>query len=484
MTSVSIKLGRALAVLALVGSASVAGQPAARAASQADTSAPAAAIAPSAGEPARRPLELEQIVVTGNSRVAESEVLGTLQLSVGDQVNATVLEDARLRLLYAHDLLRSVDFAARPGSERGLVILDVKVTERNPVTLETGFGLHDNYGWFLTLLGVRVDPAAASGTELGLGIRLGFKIAGVDGKFERRSTSGGLGFGGNFHLYAQQHLFFADGVDTTGVDATAYPREFRQDIGRAGAELYLLYEARRSTRFSFGFQVEAVRPESSFVETGGGRAFPYADFPSSLKPDIKHTVITGLYFRLVRDTRDRIAYPRSGSFALFQLQSNNRFLGGDEIFARAKVDFRKHVDLDNWRVLTSRLAVGFVSGGAPYHERFNFGGIYTVRGFRELSLSPTSGDDGVALASCELRFPLIAAAKAPPRLTGLLFVDAGYGWRWGEPTASSAIQAAAGYGVRLRLPWLGMLGVDAGIPFTDGRTGDRFYVHGSLGFSF
>jgi len=54
----------------------------------------------------------------------------------------------------------------------------------------------------------------------------------------------------------------------------------------------------------------------------------------------------------------------------------------------------------------------------------------------------------------------------------------------GDPLTSSDVQLAAGYGMRLRLPWIGTLGLDVGIPFTDGRTGDRFYVHGCLGFSF
>ena len=88
------------------------------------------------------------------------------------------------------------------------------------------------------------------------------------------------------------------------------------------------------------------------------------------------------------------------------------------------------------------------------------------------------------LAVVFLIFSLFKRLSCLWTLAGLVFVDAGFGWRRGESLTSSDIEAAAGYGVRLRLPWIGTLGLDAGVPFTDGRTGDRFYVHGALGFSF
>ena len=435
-----------------------------------------------------RALELERVEVAGNSHVSDSAILSTLDLAAPDTVNVTLLEEARLRLLKEQPLLSTVDFSTRPGSRRGLVILDIAVTERNPIIFETGYGHHDIYGWFLTLLGLRVDPAAANGTEYRLGLRLGFHIAGLDGGFERRGKPGGFGWGGNFHLYSQQQIFFADeGAPSTGdaAGASEYAREFRQKIDRAGAELFLRYRFNDGTRFTFGYQVEGVHPDSTFKESDDGTEFGFTDFPKSLQQDIEHTNITGLFFRLVRDTRDRADYPQSGSFALLKVQANTELLGGDESFTKAEYDVRKYVGLGNWRVVSGRLAAGIVSRGTPYYDRFFLGGMYSIRGFRGLSLSPPSGNDGFVIASTEFRFPLIAStADIPPRLTGLVFVDAGTGWNRDVSLESSDIQAAAGYGMRLRLPWIGTLGLDVGVPFTDGRTGDKFYVNGCLGFSF
>lgn len=438
--------------------------------------------------PAGRILELERVVVTGNSHVGDSAILNTLHLAARDKVNVAILEAARLRLLSELPLLSTVDFATRPGSRRGRVILDIAVTERNPVVFETGYGHHDTYGWFLTLLGLRVDPAAAYGTEFTFGLRLGFHIAGLDGGFERRGKPGGLGWGGSFHLYSQEQIFFAGAGEPVAGDSAGASQdilEFRQKIERAGAELHLLYRLGDGTKLTLGLQAEAVRPDSSYNESESGDNFGFDDFPQSLQSDIRHTDLTGLYFRVVRDTRDRPDYPQSGSFTLLQVQSNSTVLGGDETFTKAEFDVRENVGLGNRRVISGRLAAGIVSRGTPYYERFFLGGVYSIRGFRGLSLSPPSGNDGFVIAGSEVRIPLIASsANVPPRLVGLVFVDAGLGWLRGDPLKSSAIQASAGYGARLRLPWIGTLGLDVGVPFTDGRTGDRFYVHGCLGFSF
>lgn len=439
-------------------------------------------------EPSHRVLELEQIVVDGNSHISDSEILGTLGLVPNDTVNVAILEEARRRLLSEYPLLSSADFSTRPGSGRGLVILDISVVERKSVIFETGYGLHDTYGWFLTLLGLRVEPTAAHGTEYRLGLRLGFHIAGLDGQFERRLKPGEFGMGGNFHIYTQQQIFFGGEDAPSNWDATGdgqYTREFRQKIARSGAELHFSYILRDSTRFSFGFHAEGVRPESTYVDSDSGQKYEFDEFPVSLQAGIRRTDITGLVLRVIRDTRDRPGYPRSGSFTLLQAQSNGTFFGGDETFAKAECDFRRHIGLGGWYVLSSRLAAGIVSKRTPYYEKFFLGGAYSVRGYRELSLSPPSGSDGFLIASDEFRFPLIAStADTPPRLTGLLFVDAGIGWERGKQLEASDIEAAAGYGVRLRLPWIGTLGFDVGVPFTESRTGNKFYINGCVGFSF
>ena len=193
---------------------------------------------------------------------------------------------------------------------------------------------------------------------------------------------------------------------------------------------------------------------------------------------------TGLLLRLVRDTRDTPVYPTAGTFARFSLVSNNSWLGGDQVFTRTELDVSKHLHTRNGFVFSGRLAGGVVSTGTPYYDRFYIGGIYSIRGFAELSLSNPGGDDGYWLTNIEMRWPLAGGTKRLPRVIGLVFVDAGQGYRRDESFDSENIEVGSGYGMRFRLPWVGTLGFDVGIPLTDGRTGDPFRFHGSIGFSF
>jgi outer membrane protein insertion porin family len=454
---------------------------------------PAATIASTYGYETKigagRALFLERIEISGISRISEEQLESAMTLRPGDTLSAVRLEQERVRILSSHHLVRGIELSTRPGSRIGAVVLEIEISERSPWSFETGFGYHDIYGWFLTLAGVRREPVSPSGSMWRTGLRFGFHLSGLDFEWERPGLSvDGVGIGGRFYLYNQEHLFFggAEPVPPDGDFAWGGPgwREFRQDVGRVGGELYLLYRRRGEMRLSFGLRAEAVEPDSSFRDVDRDVDRRFDDFPVFMRPDVRKTALTGFVVRIVRDTRDHVTWPRDGSFAYLSIEANNTFLGGDELFTRMELDARRYFGIGGWRSVSARMKAGITSKGTPYYDRFFIGGIHSVRGFRELSLSPASGHDGYWTASVELRVPLTGADRNPPRLTGLLFVDAGQGWLRDVPLETSTIEAALGYGFRLRLPWIGTIGLDVGIPVSNGNTGEIYRVHGSLGFSF
>jgi outer membrane protein insertion porin family len=440
---------------------------------------------------AERVLLLEEILISGNKRLTDEDILGTIRLEPGDTIDAGVLERERLRLLDAHSILTSASLFTRPGSTRGAVVLEIDVLEKKTVSFETGYGYHDVNGWFLTLAGARFDNLFKTDSELRVGFRLGFRLTSFDAEWVKPAPpDGGLGANARFHVQAEDRRFFDDDCLVAGGchtpescsrDGSGW-NEFRQEIERVGGEVSALHWY-RGMLFSFGLQAESVKPESTFTNAESDEGYEFEDFPGGLADDVENTVLTGIFLRVTRDTRDDAIYPRSGSMTLLSLEANNTFLGGDKAFTKLTVDSRRLLDLGRDRVLSGRVGAGITSTGTPYYERFTLGGTYSMRGFKELSLSPATGFDGYWLAGCELRFPLIPSIDDPPRLVGLVFVDTGMGWQRDDPCPES-LEAAVGYGVRLRLPWLGMLGIDAGIPLSEGRTGENFRVHGSLGFSF
>lgn len=439
-----------------------------------------------AGATPQRSLRLQSVEIDGNHRATDDIILRhLLPVSPGRPVTAASLEAARDRLL-ATDYFSEIDFSTRPGTARGDVILVIRVREKSFPGFETGYGYHDLYGWFLTLAGLRFDNTFGVESRLRIGVRLGWRLAGVDAEWSQPLSPDGL-YGLDARLYSystDQRFYAAGGVTDPGAGNGDFPREYQQKIERAGGEVSFGVGSRGSARFSFGVRAERIRPDSAFTDVESQNDFGYIALPSPLGQQLGRVTQTGLFLRVVRDSRDSPVYPTTGSFARFRLVSNNSWLGGDQIFTRAEIDASRHIGIGGSGVFSARVAGGIVSTGTPYYDRFYIGGIYSIRGFASWSLSGPGGDDGYWLANAEIRWRLAGGSERNPRLIALVFADAGQGYRRDESFDARDIYAGAGYGLRFRLPWVGTLGFDIGIPLTDDRTGDPFQFHGSLGFSF
>jgi outer membrane protein insertion porin family len=433
-----------------------------------------------------RVLRLESIEVTGNKRASQNIIENHMDLRPGDPVTAEALEADRMRLLTT-DYFKEVEFSTRPGSERGAVVLVIEVKEKAFPSFETGFGYHDLYGWFLTLGGLRFNNMFGAESQLRIGVRMGWRLGGVDAEYNQRlSRDGHYGFGIRGYSYGTDQRFYAPDPQPGGVpagDDTAW-REFQQQISRAGADGYFGVGNRRSALFSFGLRVEAIDPDSSFTDVASDEEYGYEELPSPIQNSLGDVVQTGVFMRVVRDTRNTPVYPSSGMFSRFSLVSNNAWMGGDQIFTRADADLRKYWHIRNGWVFGGRVAGGITSTGTPYYDRFYIGGIYSIRGFANLSLSNPGGDDGYWLTNAELRWRLAGGEPMMPRVIGLVFVDAGQGYRRDESFDYEGISVGAGWGLRFQVPWLGTLGFDVGVPLTKNRTNDPFQIYVSLGFSF
>ncbi|MEM6315861.1 MAG: BamA/TamA family outer membrane protein, partial [Planctomycetota bacterium] len=163
-------------------------------------------------------------------------------------------------------------------------------------------------------------------------------------------------------------------------------------------------------------------------------------------------------------------------------------LGGDEQFQRWTTTFDWFIlvneDLrDRKTVFRLALDTGYITGDAPFYERFYEGGIRSVRGFSFRGISPRSGpdDDRIGgefsvVGTGELEYPLISDA-----LRGVAFVD--FGTNQPDFTIDD-IRTAAGVGVRLNLPVFGQvpIAVDFGFPITKESEDDTQVISFSLGF--
>ncbi len=481
------RYGLALAIAASVVAASVApaaaGPPCAARAGMtpaSTTAAASAATAPPISAPARR-LRVERVEVEGNARVAERVVRRHAALAAGDPLDPAALARARRRLM-ATGYFRDVRIAPRRGSRPGDVVVRIAVDERPNPVFETGFGYHDLNGWFLTLVGLRLHNLLGDDSTLRLGLRLGFRVIGADLAWRKAiGNDARTALALRLSAYTAEQIFYTDDPALrTGTDPVS---GYRQDVSRGTLELLLEHRLGARARIEAGLVSHTARPDSVFAPLDApGSTQPADSLPSALRARNAELSWGGATVRFYRDTRDSREWPRRGSFVRATLDLYGASSERTDAFVRATIDARRFVAAGAGRVLALHVAAGATSRRTPYFERFYLGGNYSVRGYREWSLSPEDGDHAFWTASAELRLPL-GGASARPRVVGLAFVDAGTGWQIDEHEPGDVF-ASAGWGLRVRLPWVGTLGLDAGVPWTSSPTGDPFRLHALVGFSF
>lgn len=180
----------------------------------------------------------------------------------------------------------------------------------------------------------------------------------------------------------------------------------------------------------------------------------------------KRTISTLL--TLVRDSRDYIYNPISGSRHAYSIQLAGGPLGGQVDFYKQILDSRLYFPLFWKFTLGVRTRWGMVDGyktpaSVPVYERFYLGGAGEdgIRGYPERSVGPREdgyniGGRAMAIVSIEYRLRLSQAVAL------LAFFDAGNTWRSFREVNLSDLHRGLGVGVRVEIPLMGMLGFDLG----------------------
>jgi outer membrane protein insertion porin family len=200
----------------------------------------------------------------------------------------------------------------------------------------------------------------------------------------------------------------------------------------------------------------------------------------------KTNSITSVGLEVRRDDVDSVILPSKGTNVYLGWEHAGA-LGGDFDFDRFTGGFAAYTTvyedlLDRKTILSLHTDWGYISGDAPFFERFYGGGLGSVRGFRYRGISPRSGiaedpigGDFMATANLEMSFPLAADI-----LRGVLFTDIGDvedSFRFGT------VRVSSGFGFRLTLPFLSQLPIalDFGIPIIMDDQDDRRVFSFSLG---
>jgi len=212
---------------------------------------------------------------------------------------------------------------------------------------------------------------------------------------------------------------------------------------------------------------------------------------------------------LQRNSTDQIIYPRQGSDFKFGLQVTPPY----SLFRDKNTDYSAMTEAERYRwieyhkwtfdaslytrligdlVLMTRANFGYLGyysrklGYSPF-EGFMLGGdgisgyntygadIISQRGYSNYSLTPTINDAYAGRVydrfTVELRYPVILQPQST--IYALLFLEGGNCWSDMRDFNPFSIKRAAGVGVRVFLPMIGLLGIDWGYGFDTDFSGKK-----------
>ena len=203
-----------------------------------------------------------------------------------------------------------------------------------------------------------------------------------------------------------------------------------------------------------------------------------------------------------RDSRDNPEFPSMGSVHSYSVELAGSIFGGDDQYHKHFINSEWYMPLTSKLVILSRTRCGLLFGltGAPenipYIDYFFMGGSgisfgESLRGYQERSVGPQTSIGGYAVGgqslfkqTFELRIPVIMS----PTVFVLTFAEAGNTWLAREETDFNDLKRSLGLGVRLFMPFIGLIGLDYGYGFdyidSDGRRKGRWVPHFQFGRAF
>ncbi len=240
----------------------------------------------------------------------------------------------------------------------------------------------------------------------------------------------------------------------------------KRDIGLAGRVTFPFYLD--YTRFGYSLRTERTQ----IVDISSSYSAPSSGY--SLYDDTIPKWTVANTFSAIRDSRDYIFNPSSGSYLALRAEIAKKFLFADVDYNQFTFEARTYFPIFWKFVLMGRIKAGVVTSieEVPLYERFYAGGVGDngVRGYSDRALSPVLdgrrvGGNALLINNIELKL------KVSQSLAFLLFYDAGNAFPTIEDINLQSLYRGVGAGVRIEMPMIGVLGFDMGYGLDRERPG-------------
>ncbi len=325
---------------------------------------------------------LEGIAVRGNTRTERRVVLRYLPFKAGKvfDVDDPEIELSRYRLL-GTGFFRDVQFSLKKGSERGLVVLVVEVTERNTIVvndISMGLAADENTNGRVRRLSGYAGLDVAETNLAGTGITLSGAMAVAERQLALRVRFLDPAFlssrwmvGGSL-LHNDARDFFGNaGVLWTNPEQDTQYDSAIVNYTRFGGSLGVGRDLSVSTQLWLHYRLEslnAIYPH----EASHLRGFQVE--PIDFDIIRGKSVLSTLRGTLQIDTRDHPFLPTRGAFVTLTSEVGLLPAGRDYDYARVDLQLSRWFRLP-WQDHVLRLSAfaGAIAGDAPFFEQYYVG---------------------------------------------------------------------------------------------------------------
>lgn len=393
-------------------------------------------------------VSINQVLIEGNTKTRDNVIRREMRLADGDLYNGAMLRRSNARLTKL-DFFETVEITPEPTGNPETLNLRVKVKEKSTGQFSAGVG-YSSYSQ------VFFSGQVLERNLFGMGYQLGFK-----GTISSKSADYTATFW-NPH-YDDTKLGVGVSLYNTIDEYSDYDKQ------SMGGKLLFGYPLGEYTNLSWHYRLEKYVIDD------------IADDADKVIKDIEGANwASSLYAAVKRDTTDRRINPTKGGTYQLSTEYGGGLLGGDDDFVKYIADTNHYLPLFLETVFHFHAQGGYVmkngSDRIPPFERFYLGGMNSLRGYEERTVSPlydaAEGDEGYDEGDEKggnKQFFLNAEYLIPLHkemgILGVLFFDAGNAWDDDE-SIDFDLYKSVGAGVRWYSP-LGPLRVEYGFPLDE-----------------
>lgn len=388
-------------------------------------------------------VSIERINIAGNPKTRDKVIRREMRVTESGLYSATGMKRSKQNLMNL-GFFEEANIATAKGSASNKLNVNVDVKEKPTGTFSIG-------GGYSSLDGLIAQGSVQQSNFLGLGLKANLSAS----------------IGGSSQTYALglTDPYFMDSKWTLGGDIYRSEREYTDYTRRlVGADIKGGYPI---NDFIGTFLMYKYEIKDLYKPTPAYQAFHDADLYGNYP--LGTTTTSSIYSSITHNSTDYRLDPSTGM--INSLSAEYAGLGGDNKYARFITDHTYFQPLYKKLIASTKLTLGYirdVGAPIPIDEKFYLGGIYSLRGFKTRTVSPTTtGSDGSIvylgankeiIGNVELTFPLLAEVG----LKGVLFFDYGNSFN-DKARVFNDMLTSYGFGVRWASP-IGPLRLEYGIP--------------------